>query len=457
MKRVVVVGGGISGLCAAYLLKSRGFEVSLLEASHRVGGKAWTLREDGFVCEEGPNGFLDNRPETLRFIADIGLSQSLLRASKAAKDRFIVRKSRLISLPDNPKAFLSSPVLPCYAKLRLMLEFFIKAKKDDEDETVADFARRRLGKQALDYLIEPLVSGVFAGDATKLSLRSAFPRIYELENTYGGLFRALLALRKQGKAKGAVGAPSGQLTSFFGGMRTLVEHLENLLKDSIILGARVHGIELKGKEYLVFYSKDGKDGCIEAPIVILSCPSYVSATLISSLSSRLSKAMNQIPYAPIVVVGLGFPLSHFKKPPKGFGFLAPMVEKRPVLGCLFDSSIFDDRAREGDCLVRFMVGGARSSDMAQKDDRAIVESCIAELDTFLGLRGEPRFVRVIRHEQGIPQYNKGHGQILGTIEEEMSRFQGLYICNNAYYGVGINDCISRANMVANKIFKEFYL
>jgi oxygen-dependent protoporphyrinogen oxidase len=455
MKRVIVVGGGISGLCVGYLLKSRGFEVSLLEAQRRLGGKAWTLREEGFLCEEGPNGFLDNREETLRFVEEVGLNHNLLRASSCAKDRFIVRKNKLVRLPDNPKAFLFSPVLPFYAKMRLLLEIFIRAKKGEEDETVADFARRRLGKMALDYLIEPFVSGVFAGDAERLSLKSAFPKIFELENTYGGLFRGLFAETKQGKAKGAVGAPSGQLTSFVGGMRQFVEHLECLLKDSIVLGAMVQGIGRRGQEYQVFYSKDSGEGCIEAPIVILSCPSYASAKLTSSLSSRLSEALMQIPYAPIVVVAFGFSVSQFQNPPEGFGFLAPMVEKRPILGCLFDSSIFRNRARGGDVLVRLMVGGARSREMADRDDKAIVESCLMELNTFLGVKGEPKFVRVIRHERGIPQYNKGHGQILRTIEEELSGFHGIYLCSNAYYGIGINDCVSRANMVANKVLAGF--
>ena len=454
MKRVVVVGGGISGLSVAYLLKSKGFDVCLLEAENRLGGKAWTIREKGFLCEEGPNGFLDNRPDTLRFVDEVGLSHKLLRASPTAKHRFVVRKNRLVPLPENPVAFLFSPILPFYAKMRLLLEVFIKAKKDEEDETVADFARRRLGRKALDYLIEPMVSGVFAGDAEKLSLKSAFPRIFELESTYGGLFRALFALRKQGKAKGAVGAPTGHLTSFFGGMRTLVEHLETLLKDSIVLDARVQGIERKGKKYWVFYEKDGRKEHVESPVVVLSCPSYASAKLTSSLSLRLSDALAQIPYAPIVVVALGFSLSQFKKQPVGFGFLAPMVEKRPVLGCLFDSSIFTDRAGKGDCLVRFMVGGARSKEITEKEDKVIVDSCLGELDTFLGARGEPKFVKVIRHERGIPQYNKGHGQILQAIEEELSGFPGLFLCNNAYYGIGINDCISRANIVTNKILKE---
>ncbi len=401
----------------------------------------WSDREDGFVVEHGPNGFLDSKPDALDLAARVNASEHLLRASPLARNRFICRGGRLRRLPEGPPAFLASRLLSWRGKVRVLREPFAPPPPDT-DETLAEFAQRRLGSEALDFLIDPMVSGVFAGDPERLSLRASFPRIWELEREYGGLFKALWRLSREGKRQRGSGpaGPGGTLTSFRGGVRTLVETVAAALGASLILDAPVRRIERTASGYRVVAGEQE----VSASAVVLACPAYEAARLCGDFAPDLAQELWAIPYAPITVVATAYARTDVPHPLDGFGFLVPRREGRPVLGTLWDSSVFPDRAPEGRVLLRTMLGGARHPDLAALPEREAVAAVRAQLRDLLGVRADPLRVWVYRHERGIPQYEVGHLARMGRIEAALQALPGLFLCHNAYRGIALNDCAREA-------------
>jgi oxygen-dependent protoporphyrinogen oxidase len=446
VKRVVVVGGGISGLTVAHALMNKpALEVMVLEADSRPGGKIWSERVNGFLCEKGPNGFLDNRPKTLELCSKLKIEP--LRANERAKKRYILTNGTLKPIPESPPAFFRSNVLSIAGRLRVLYEPF--APKGPEDETVAEFIKRRLGKEALEMLIDPMVSGIFAGDPYRLSIKSCFPRIKALEHEYGSLIRALIKIRRQ-RTGGVSVAPKGTLTSFPAGIQTITDALAHVLRDHLRTGIRVDGVERLNRRYHLHTST----GPIEADIVVLACPAHESARILTGFDDPLSKELSAIPYPPIVVVCFGLRREMVEHSLDGFGFLIPHKDKRRILGTLWDSSIFPGRAPEGYVLLRTMAGGSRLPEIAMLDDEGIVKTVFDEIRQVLGLRGEPEMIRLYRWEKAIPQYEMGHQERLRRIEERLRAHPGLYLTGNAYRGIGMNDCIENGIGVAGEILDE---
>lgn len=461
MERLVVVGGGISGLATAYYALDaarrlgRDFAVTVLEADLRPGGRMWSDREDGFIVEHGPNGFLDSKPDALALTDHLSASALILKASPLARKRFIVRRGRLRRLPESPPAFFASRLLTFLGKVRVLCEPFAPPPRD-QDETVADFARRRLGTQALDYLIDPMVSGVFAGDAERLSLRAAFPRIAELEREYGGLFRALWRLHRKGARTPGAGpaGPSGILTSFRGGVRTIIETLATVLKDSLVLHAPVRVVERTQRGYRVLAGSPEREYAASA--VVLACPAYEAGRMIANFAESLANELISIPYAPVTVVATAYERADVLHPLDGFGFLVPSREQRAILGTLWDSSIFPDRAPAGRVLMRTMIGGSRRPDLAAMSDRDAVDAVREQMRDFLGVRADPLRVWVYRHDRGIPQYEVGHVERLGRIEAALRGLPGLFLCHNAYRGIALNDCAREARATAEAVVRTLW-
>lgn len=458
VERLVVVGGGISGLAAALHARDAArrlgldLAVTVLEAAGRPGGRMWSDREEGFVVEHGPNGFLDSKPDALELADRLNASDLLLRASPLASKRFICRRGRLRRLPESPPAFLASRLLSFRGKVRVLREPFAPPPPDG-DETLAAFARRRLGSEALDFLIDPMVSGVFAGDPERLSLRAAFPRIAELERDYGGLFKALWRLgreRRRARGSGPAG-PGGTLTSFRGGVRTLVETLAAALGDAMVLGAPVRRVERTASGYRVLAGTPERD--IPASAVVLACPAYEAARMCGDLAPSLAGELDAIPYAPVTVVATAYARADVPHPLDGFGFLVPGREGRPILGTLWDSSVFGDRAPEGHVLLRTMVGGARRPDLAGMPDRDLLDAVRMQLRDFLGVRAEPTRVWIHRHDRGIPQYEVGHGDRLARMDAALRGLPGLFLCHNAYRGIALNDCAREARATAGAVVR----
>lgn len=450
--RVTVVGGGISGLSLAYfLLEKRGdLDVLVIESEKKAGGKIWTEKIDGFLCEGGVNGFLDNRPKTLELSSKLALKP--LRSNDNARKRYIYSDGKLKLLPESPLAFLKSNLLSLYGRFRIIGEVFVPKKLANSDETLKEFAIRRLGKEAYEKLIDPMASGIFAGDPEKMSLKSCFPKVYNLEQNYGSLIKGMIKLQKQAKKKGAkVGAgPQGTLTSFYDGMGTIINALTSFLGDRLKTGIRVSSID-KIKNVYNIYFEDGS--FIESDIVVLASPAYEAGRILNELGKELSSLLNGIFYPAISVVCFGYKREKIKHPLDGFGFLIPFREGRKILGTLWDSSIFPNRAPEGMVLLRSMIGGARNSEIALKDNGKIVDIVMNELKEIMDIRVTPDFVRIYKHEKGIPQYNVGHEERLNKIEEYIKKFEGLYLTGNAYRGIGVNDCIENSFKLAERIVK----
>lgn len=454
MARITIVGAGISGLSLAFFLKERvpDAEIIVLESEKKPGGKIWTEKVKGYLCEGGVNGFLDNRPKTLGLSEQISLKP--LRSNDASRRRFIFSGGRLHRLPESPPAFLTSSLMTLPGRLRVIGEMFVPGRPKDE-ETLADFARRRLGREAYEKLIDPMASGIYAGNPENLSLRACFPKVYNLEKKYGSLIRGMIRMQREKKRQGSsekVGAgPGGVLTSFFDGMDELVEALRLRLHERLKTGSRVLGIGKRGKGY-VLHLADGSH--IETDVAVLACPAYVTAEIVRPLEKRLSGLASEIPYPSLSVVCFGYRKERIQARLDGFGFLIPSREKRKILGTLWDSSIFPNRAPEGHVLLRSMIGGARASELAMEQDSVLTGLVREELDAIMGIAVDPDFVRVFRHKMAIPQYTVGHLERLRSMDAVLEKFSGLYLTGNAYRGIGVNDCIENSWILAEKIVEE---
>jgi oxygen-dependent protoporphyrinogen oxidase len=450
--RLVIVGGGISGLSLSYFLLERNpsLDITVLESEQKPGGKIWTEKVKGFLCEGGVNGFLDNRAKTLELVGKLGLTS--LRSSDKARKRYIYSDKKLHLLPESPVSFFSSNLLSFYGRLRILYEIFVPMKKGN-DETLAEFARRRLGKEAYEKLIDPMASGIFAGDPETMSLKSCFPRIYELERKYGSLIKALIKLQKEAKRSGKkVGpGPGGVLTSFSNGMIEIILALKSILGTRLITNSRVISVDKINKHYIL-YLHDGTK--IETEFVVISTPAHETSEIVKNINRDLSLILSEILYPAISVVCLGYKRDKIKHALNGFGFLIPHREKRKILGTLWDSSIFPNRAPEGHVLLRSMLGGMRMSELAMQDENKLVYLVMEELKNILGIKTEPDFIRVYKHEKGIPQYTLGHEKKLESIDIIINKFKGLYLSGNSYRGIGVNDCIENSYKLAERIIKD---
>jgi len=328
------------------------------------------------------------------------------------------------------------------------------APRGPADETVAQFIRRRLGSEALEQLIDPMVSGVYAGDPQTMSITSAFPRIKQLEQEYGSLIKALIQIRRQRKREqGAQAAakvntsPGGTLTSFSDGVQTLTDRLVEALGAGLKTDQPVQGVNKSGQRYQVVSGNT----VYEADVLVIATPAYVAKDMLADLGGELNHLLGEIPYPHVSVVCLGYQKAKVQHPLNGFGFLVPHKENRKILGTLWDSSIFANRAPLDRVLLRTMIGGAQFPELAELSPSQLQEIVLGELTTTLGLQGEPEMVRVYQWQQAIPQYLLGHQARLEAVDECLKHFPGLYLTGNAYRGIGMNDCITNAYALAEQI------
>jgi len=463
MKKVIIIGGGISGLATAWLLRDKAaaagveLDIALLEKEERVGGKIRSIREEGFLCEWGPNGFLDSKPQTLELCSAIGVEQSLHRSNDNARKRFIYSDEELHRLPENGPSFLRSRLISWPGKLRLALEPtpFIARAPQGVDETLAAFGRRRLGQEALDKLIAPMVSGIFAGDPETMSLQSCFPRIAELEREYGGLVRAMIRLAKKkkqeqaaGKAVASAAGPGGVLTSFREGIQFLTDALSASLGAIVRPGSPVVAVERAQSAPYRLRCADGAEH--EADCVVIASPAFASSGMLAGLDAAMAGVLDQIPYASMTVVCFGYERERISHPLDGFGYLIPKKEGRSILGTLWDSSMFENRAPQGKVLLRSMMGGACFPEYVKLSDDEVASRVKTDLQAVMGITADPSFVRIFRHEQAIPQYTVGHAKRLAALDERLKGHPGLILTGNSYRGIGLNDCVAAAQRASDE-------
>ena len=451
---VIIVGGGISGLTALHYVKTRcpDLSVMLYEADCRLGGTVGTDHTDGYSLDWGPNGFLDREPLTLQMVEELGLGPQLERANANVSNRFILRSGKLRAVPMSPAKFLTSDILSLTGRLRVLKEPFVAKAPNGIDESIYDFGQRRIGKEAADYLIQPMVSGVYGGVASKMSLRACFPIMHEMESQYGSLFKAMIAKMKQakreGKKSGGPSGPGGWLTSFKGGLSLIIDELGRRYASAVTLGKAVQRVSKKDDGFAVCFFDHAEVQCRE---VILAVPSYQAAQITDDLSAVLSRTLAAIPYAPIAVVCFGNDANRAQANLDGFGFLVPSKEEKRILGSIWTSSIFTDRAPVGKVQFRTMVGGDGDHDSARLSDAELISLVKRDLGSIIGLSGEPELVKIYRWEYGIPQYHIGHLDKMKIIERELQSIRGIHLAGNAYYGIGLNDCVKQAFKVVSSL------
>ncbi len=459
-KDVVVIGAGISGLVCAYRLKSLGFDVLLLEKSNRVGGVMQSEVIDGYQIERGPNSS-QGTEELLALVDELGITGELAEGDPKAP-AYVYFKGQLHPVPSGVGAFLRSKLLSAKGKLRIFKEPFIARRSSGEEESIASFARRRIGREAAERIVAPFVSGIYAGDAEKLSAQAAFPRLANLETGYGGLFRGMLAkAREARRAAGAVldkATPTRRrLVSFNSGMETLPKSIalrigEDLLKEISDFKLQVSEFESANADrFSIEFERAGNRQRVTCKHVVVAAPARAAAALVRNMSDELSRLLEEIYYPPLIIVSLSYDKSSIATPLDGFGFLVPPSERINILGCVWNSSLFKGRAPEGHALVTVFIGGARNAKAVELADAELVTLAHTDLQKILGISGEPRVVAITRWERAIPQYNIGHIERVRRIEELLSERPGLHLAGNYLHGVSTGDCIKEADRCAREI------
>jgi oxygen-dependent protoporphyrinogen oxidase len=443
--QVAVIGGGISGLACAYRLFTLGVPVVLLEADERVGGLIGTVEQDGFLFETGPQSF-QGIDTILDLVRDVGLENHLEHADPRAP-RYVLRGGKLEKVPMSPQALLASSLLGLGSRWRVATEALKRTKPPSQEESVAQFVRRKFGHEILEYLVAPFVSGVYAGDTEKLSLRAAFPSLDEWERTYGSVLRGA---SKSRQAKGAGNGPP-PLCSFDRGMEMLTSQLAAKLGERVRTGARANAIapgEGNGSHYRIQFTQNGRAEALDARVVILAAPAYIAGRLVSSISEPLARTLSGIEYTGVAVIGAAYHAKQIGTLLEGFGLLVPRTERIRTLGIVWNSALFPERGGQGRVLLTSFVGGATDSAILELSDTEILATVGNESARVLQISGQPILSRLWRHPKALPQYNLGHGHVVEAIRSAERAIPGLYFAGNYLEGPSIGKCIARATETA---------
>jgi len=441
-----VVGGGISGLVCAYALRKAGIDAQLVEASPRPGGFISSVTRDGFLLELGPQSF-SGTPALRELCAELDISKELLQAPPRAP-RYVLIDGKLRPVPMSPPTFFTSSLINGSTKWALMRDILGKSIPPDGDESVAAFVRRKFSPQLLDRLVGPFVSGIYAGDPERLSVRSAFPQLYEAEKAAGSIVRGMLRLPKS--KKGPRERPT--LQSFREGSETLVRALANSLGPALLSQTCVTGISRQNDgSFDIRLESHGGDESVSARSLILATPTDVTGGLLSRLDSSFETLLSSIEYAPVAVVSLGYRKKDIGHSLNGFGFLVPRSAGLRVLGSVWNSSLFPGRAPEGQALLTSFVGGATDSAAATLEPQELASLVHREISSFLSIESAPLFSNVTIWPRALPQYNLGHGDRLAAIAKACSRFPGLWLTGNYLRGPAVGSCVDLALAVAEQV------
>ena len=444
---VIVVGGGISGLACAWWLHQRHFNVLLLESGGGTGGCIGTTCAGEYLFESGPNSILDTSPLISRLLEEVAIAGERLPANPAAQNRFVLKNGLLVAVPVSPAAFVATPLFSAGAKLRLLGEPFIGRAPADSEETVAEFVRRRLGGEFLDYAINPFVGGVYAGRPELLSLRAAFPRLHALEQEYGSLIRGQIVGARRRARDPAKSKHSAAMFSLREGMGTLTAAITRRLA-RVEVGCRVDGVSRDGGGYAVSAQCGEMQRLFRARAVVLAVPAYAAAPIAAPIAAEAAAALRAIIYPPVAVVCSAYSRNAITHPLDGFGALVPECEGRQTLGTIFSSTLFAGRAPAGKVLLTTFVGGMRQPELAGLDDAALEQLVGRELKALLSTNKSAEFVQTKRWARAIPQYTLGHSSRMREIDAAERALPGLFFCANYRGGVSVGDCVASADRVA---------
>ncbi len=453
-KRVVIAGAGISGLSLAFELQRAGISVSVLECEPRAGGKIDSELREGFLCERGPASYLDREGAVSTLARALGVS--VVPATQAAERRLVVANRELHDAPLDASALVRSRLLPARAKLRLLAELFLPRgpAAHGAEESVAHFGERRLGRLAGARLLQPLVSGLYAGDPEQISLPAAFPYVAGLEREHRSLTLGLRAEHRKARATRAAGGEVPVLSSFAGGLAALTDALAQSLGERLRLRARLTAVARAGQGFCLTVEEAGASAELDADAVVLAVPAYAAAGVVSALDPGLSELLARIPYVPVTLVHLGYPASAWPRPAQAYGFFVPGDEPLRILGAIFISEIFPTHAPAGHVLFTVRTCGARHPEGMHMADAELAALAHRELSGLLGLQASPSFTSLARHERALPQYTLGHGERLAALAAGERRWAGLYLHGNAYHNAGLPELVSRSSRLAARIAKE---
>jgi oxygen-dependent protoporphyrinogen oxidase len=463
--RIAVIGGGIAGLSAAHALAERAasVEVVLLEASNRLGGVLETTRCDGFLIEAAADNFLTSPPGAVDLCRRLGLEDALVGTDPARRQAFVVRHGRLQSIPAGfqimaPSRFrpmLTSPVLSVLGKLRVGLELFLPPSRSDEDQPLASFVRRRFGREMFDRLVQPLVGGIFAADAERLSVDATMPRFREMERQHGSVIRAALRQQRQQPQERSSGARYGQFAALRYGMSSLIDGIASRLPEqSVRLAAPVHRIVPRECNRWLLSIGGDHPHSLEVDGVVLATPAHRSAIILAELDNLLAKNLADIEYSSCAVVSLGYRRDQIGHALDGFGFVVPLAEQRTILSCSFSSVKYEGRAPNDFVLLRVVIGGACQGGLLRLSAEQLVGLAEREVADLLHIQGKPVLRYHKRQVRALPQYHVGHRDRVAGIHNRLARFPTLALAGSAYGGVGVPACIQSGQVAAEQILSQ---
>ncbi len=449
--KITILGGGISGLATAYWLKRDGFDVTVLEAKETPGGSMDSRREEGFLVDCGPNSGLETTPLIRRLAAEIGIKDQMIYANEAGGRRYILKQGRLHPLPMKPGAFLKTALFSAGAKCRLLAEPFIGKSEDGYYQSIAEFVRRRLGREFLDYAIDPFVSGVYAGDPDSLSVKSAFPKLYRLEEVYGGLIKGMIKGAKERKARAEKSKDRAKMFSFVKGMQSFPEAIVKKLGDSVRTDCEVEAATHTENRWRISSREKGVQREIDSDIVLSALPAHRAASVFRGLDGDLARHMDEIYYPPVKMLFLGYRKRDVGRDLDGFGFLIPKKEKKSFLGAIWSSALFPGRAPDGMAAFTLFVGGARAFGVLDAEPDRLRQKVLSEFGDIMDIKSSPVFVYERMWEKAIPQYNLGYIEHEHYFQRFESNHTGIFLSGNYRGGISVGDCIIRSDLLYKKI------
>ncbi|TDJ56970.1 MAG: protoporphyrinogen oxidase [Ignavibacteria bacterium] len=451
-KKVIVLGAGISGLTTAYLLHKDGYDVTILEKNDKVGGSIETVIENGLLFDRGPNSALETTPLIAQLVDELNLSEQFIYANKKGNKRYILRNNKLHALAISPLAFIKSKLFSGKAKLRLLKEPFVGKSRDGYYQSIAEFVTRRLGQEFLDYAINPFVAGVYAGNPEDLSVKSAFPKLYALEEEYGGLIVGTIRSIRKRKKRKEQSKPSAKILSFKDGMKVLPEAIANHLGNRVKLNAEVVSIRKTADgNYGVTYNEGEQSLTLLTDIILSTIPAYTAAELFGHFEDGIRKHLNAVYYPPVLVLYLAYNKDDIGQPLDGFGFLIPSKEEKSFLGAIWSSVLFPNRAEDNKASFTLFIGGSRNPGFIYDDEEELIKTVREEFEELMKIKGEPVHLAKRFWEKAIPQYTIGYVEHENYFDHFEKDYRGIFLSGNYRGGISVGDCIKNAELVLNKI------